>query len=69
MKKKIRCCNCGKLLFINPLTETCIYCSYEQNVEHIKYVKLRQAIHDKTGLNPRSYGGNAEYRIKWDREE
>jgi hypothetical protein len=54
---------------------TCVICGYEQNPEHIEYVKEAQARHDEKWAKLlrhshgiQSWGGDEKYRKKIDKE-
>jgi len=44
--------------------DNCFYCGYDQNILHVIYVKIEQKIHDRDGGNPKTWGGNDEYKKK-----
>lgn len=58
------CWRCGKNLILNPDTNTCIYCSYPQDRDHVLRVRIAQAIHGLKESNPKTNGNNPEYAYR-----
>ena len=58
------CSHCGVHFIPNSGTETCIICGYEQNPDHVQDVRIKKLLHDATGYNPQSDGGDKDYRAK-----
>lgn len=67
----IVCWRCKSRFMPHPYTGNCFLCGYEQDIEHVEKVRLAKAIHDLTGLNPKTDGGDKSYRIKrnWSMED
>lgn len=59
----MKCWRCLKPFYPSP-TGACLYCGYEQDADHVQYVKFKQIMHDFTDRNPQTDGGSKDYEIK-----
>lgn len=58
------CSHCGTHFIGNAGTDTCLICGYEQDPDYVREVRVKKAIHDLAGGDPKSYGTSKEYPIK-----
>ena len=61
------CSHCGAHFIGNAGTDTCLICGYSQDELAEQLIRVKKAIHDLTGENPKSYGASQDYPIrkKW----
>ena len=58
------CSHCGAHFIGNAGTETCLICGYSQDIEYVKDVKAKKAVHDFLERNPQTDGGSKNYSIR-----
>jgi hypothetical protein len=63
----MNCWRCGAKFIPNYGTDTCLICGYEQDLDYVQEVRIKQLLHESTGYNPQTDGGDDSYRVrkKW----